>query len=215
MSGISKDGSLMMKGIRLTAIFLAAVLFLLLPAASPLRAEGPSVAQGADLWGGPGAKGTGVAGSLFNTIIHVSSSSAATGTIEFWAGGSVAATSPFSIPALGVANISTPDALSGMGAFLYRVRSDASVSAWSETYNDTTSGRFGVSFAAVAATDLLNAGDEANGGGADASASTAQGRARTNVGVLCNPGSVGDCQLEVAAFDDGALLGTGTVNTAA
>jgi hypothetical protein len=215
MSGISKDASLMMKGIRLTAMSLAAVLFLSLPAASPLRAEGTFAAQGTDLWGGPGAKGTGVAGSLFDTIVHVTSSSAATGTIEFWAGGSLAAISAFSIPALGVANVPTPDALSGMGAFLFRVRSDTSVSAWSETFNDTASGRFGVSFAAVAASDLLNAGDEANGGGADASTSTAQGRARTNVGVLCNPGSVGACQLEVASFDDGALLGTGTITAPA
>ncbi len=205
----------MMKGIRLTAMSLAAVLFLSLPAASPLRADGTFAAQGTDLWGGPGAKGTGVAGSLFDTIVHVSSSLAATGTIDFWAGGSLAATSSFSIPAQGVANVPTPNALSGMGAFLFRVRSDTSVSAWSETFNDTASGRFGVSFVAVAASDLLNAGDEANGGGADASTSTAQGRARTNVGVLCNPGSVGACQLEVASFDDGALLGTGTITTPA
>jgi len=205
----------MMKGIRLTAMSLAAVLFLSLPAASPLRAEGTFAAQGTDLWGGPGAKGTGVAGSLFDTNVHVSSSLAATGTIDFWAGGSLAATSAFSIPAQGVANVPTPNALSGMGAFLFRVRSDTSVSAWSETFNDTASGRFGVSFVAVVASDLLNAGDEANGGGADASTSTAQGRARTNVGVLCNPGSVGACQLEVASFDDGALLGTGTITAPA
>jgi hypothetical protein len=205
----------MMKGIRLAAMSLAAVLFLSLPAASPLRAEGTFAAQGSDLWGGPGAKGTGLAGSLFDTIVHVSSSSAAIGTIDFWAGGSLVATSSFSIPAQGVANVLTPETLSGMGAFLFRVRSDTSVSAWSETFNDTSSGRFGVSFAAVAASDLLNAGDEANGGGADASTSTAQGRARTNVGVLCNPGSAGNCQLEVASFDDGALLGTGTITTPA
>ncbi len=205
----------MMKGIRLTATSLAAVLFLSLPAASPLQAEGTFATQGTDLWGGPGAKGTGAAGSLFGTIIHVSSPSAATGTIDFWVGGSLAATSSFSIPAQGVANVPTPDALSGTGPFLFRVRSDTTVSAWSETFNDTAAGRFGVSFVAVTASDLLNAGDEANGGGADASTSTVQGRARTNVGVLCNPGSVGACQLEVAAFDDGALLGTGTITSPA
>ena len=205
-----------MKGIRLTgAASLAAVLFLSLPASAPLRAEGTLASQGTDLWGGPGAKGTGAAGARFDTIVHVSASSAAAGTIDFWAGGALAATSTFSIPAQGVANVPAPDSLSGAGAFLFRVRSDASVGAWSETYNDTPTGRFGVSFAAVTASDLLNAGDEANGGGADASTSTAQGRARTNVGVLCNPGSAGECRIEAAVFDGGALLGTGTLTAPA
>jgi hypothetical protein len=204
-----------MKGIRFAGVSLAAVLFLSLPAASPVRAESPFASEGTDLWGGPGAKGTGSAGSRFDTIVHVSSPSAAIGTVDFWSGGAVAATSSFSIPALGVANIPAPDALTGAGPFLFRVRSSASVSAWSETFNDTDSGRFGVSFAAVGTSDLLNPGDEATGGGADASTSTAQGRARTNVGMLCNPGSVGACQLEVAAIEGGVLLGTGTVDAPA
>jgi hypothetical protein len=201
-----------MKGNRLTgAAFLAAVLFLSLPVSSPLKAEG----QGTDLWGGPGAKGSGATGSRFDTIVHVSAPSSTAGTVEFWAGGILAASSSFSIPAQGVANVPAPDALSGAGPFLYRVRADAVVGAWSETYNDTASGRYGVSFAATSASDLLNGGDEATGGGADASTSTAQGRARTNVGVLCNPGSVGACRVEVAVFDGGALLGTGTVTAPA
>ena len=205
-----------MKGIRLTgAASLAAVLFLSLLAASPLAADGPFASQGTDLWGGPGAKGTGAAGSLFDTIVHVSSPSAATGTVEFWVGGTLAGTGSFSIPAQGVANVPTPDALSGRGPFQYRVRSDAGVSAWSETFNDTAAGRFGVSFVATGSADLLTAGDEADGGGADASTSTAPGRARTNVGVLCNPGSAGSCQLEVTAFDGGALLGSGTITASA
>jgi large repetitive protein len=213
MPEISKDGSLKMKGIRLTGVLsLAAMILLSLPWTPPLAGEQTFAAQGTDLWGGPGAKGVGAAGSRYDTIVHVRSSSAAVGAVDFWAGGLLVSTAPFSIPAQGVANVPAPDALTGLGSFLYRVRSDASVSAWSETYNDTASGRFGVSFSALAAADLLSTGDEANGGGADASSSTAPGRARTNVGVLCSPLSGGACQVEVAVFDGGALVGTGTLN---
>ena len=204
-----------MKGIRLTGALSLAAMLLLSPLCSPpLKGEEAFAAQGTDLWGGPGAEGVGAAGSRYDTVVHVRSSAAAAGSVDVWTGGSLVATVSFSIPPQGVANIPAPDPLAGTGSFLYRVRSDASVSAWSETYNDTPAGRFGVSFSALSASDLLNAGDEANGGGADASSSTTLGRARTNVGVLCNPLSGVACQVEVSVYDGGALLGTGSLTAA-
>ncbi len=191
----------------------ALVVLALLSPAPPAAAQGTfAAAQGTDLWGGPGAKGTGNQGARFDTTVTVSALANATGTIDFYVAGAVAATVPFTIPGRGVAQVSAPAALDGMGAFLYRVRSDSSVSAWSETYNDTPGGRFGLSISTFTASDFLGAGDEASGGGADASTQASAGRARTNVGVLCNPLSSKSCRIEVAAFDAGVLLGTGTVD---
>lgn len=171
------------------------------PAAAP---------AGTDLWGGPAAKGTG-SNAKFDSTITVSSLGDANGSVDFVVGGAVVATLPFSLSGRGVASLATPAALDGMGAFLYHVRSDASVSAWSETYNDTPNGRYSTSFTAFPVSDFLTAGDEAWGGGADASTSAAAGRARTNVGVLCSPFGAQSCNVEWAAFDGGTLVGSATI----
>ncbi|HEY3348858.1 MAG TPA: hypothetical protein VGM13_03730 [Thermoanaerobaculia bacterium] len=176
--------------------------------ASPAPAAAPA---GTDLWGGPGARGTGSNGAKFDTTITVSSLAAANGSVDFVAGGLVVATAPFTLASRGVASLATPAALDGKGAFLYHVRSDASVSAWSETYNDTPNGRYSTSFTAFPVSDFLTAGDEAWGGGADASTSTAPGRARTNVGILCSPLGAQGCNVEWAAFDGGTLVGSAVI----
>jgi len=182
-----------------------------LAVASAAPAAAPS---GTDLWGGPGAKGTGANGAKFDTTVTVSSIAAANGSVDFLAGGAVVATLPFTLTGQGVASIATPAALDGMGAFLYHVRSDAAVSAWSETYNDTPAGRYSTSFTAFPVSDFLTAGDEAWGGGADASGSTDPGRARTNVGVLCSPYGAQGCNVEWAAFDGGTLIGSAVLYAA-
>ena len=120
---------------------------------------------------------------------------------------------PFTVHANGVAAIAAPAALAGKGAFAYNVRSDAAVTAWSETYNETSAGRFGVSLSAVLPSELLGPGDEATGGGADVSSSTEPGRARSNVGVVCASTATQACRLEVAVFSAGSLVGTGIVES--
>jgi hypothetical protein len=189
----------------------AASIAFALAAAGALHAAAPA---GTDLWGGPGAKGQGL-NARFDTNIYVSSVTAAIGSIDFLVGGATAASVPFVLSTRGVAVIAAPAAVDGMGAFLYHVRSDASVNAWSETYNDTPGGRFGTVMTAFSVSDFLAAGDEAWGGGADASSSTAAGRARTNVGILCSPLSAQGCTVEIAAFDGsgGAPVGLGQVVT--
>lgn len=183
-----------------------------LVAASPAAAA-LAAAQGTDLWGGPGAKGTGV-NATFDTNIYITANAAATGSVDFWVGGIVTDTLAFSVPARGLAVLTAPASVLGKGAFLFRVRTDSSVTVWSETYNDTPGGRFGASFSGFATTEFLNPGDEASGAGADASSSTDPGRARTNVGVLCNPNGIDNCILEVAVFDGGNLIGTGQITAA-
>jgi hypothetical protein len=170
-----------------------------------------AASQGTELWGGPGAKGAGDQGALFDTIVYVTSPAPATGAVDFWVGGSLVATEAFAIQANGVAAIPAPAVLAGTGAFAYHVRAEAAVTAWSETYNETAAGRYGVSLAAAAPSDLLAPGDEATAGGAEVSSSTEPGRARTNVGVVCAATATQACRLEVAAFSAGALVGTGTV----
>jgi hypothetical protein len=186
----------------------------LLVAALALAGTAPAAApSGTDLWGGPAAKGTG-SNATFDSTITISALGAANGSVDYVVGGAVVATVPFALTGQGVASIPTPAALDGMGAYLYHVRSDAAVSAWSETYNDTPNGRYSTSFTAFPVSDFLTAGDEAWGGGADASASTAPGRARTNVGVLCSPYGAGGCNVEWAAFDGGTLLGSAVIYAA-
>jgi hypothetical protein len=189
----------------------AASIAFALAAAGALHAAAPA---GTDLWGGPAAKGQGL-NARFDTNIYVSSVTPATGSIDFLLGGATAASVPFILSTRGVAVIAAPAAVDGMGAFLYHVRSDASVNAWSETYNDTPGGRFGTVNTAFPVSDFLAAGDEAWGGGADASSSTAAGRARTNVGILCSPFSAQSCTVEIAAFDGsgGASVGIGQIVT--
>jgi len=189
----------------------AASIAVALAAVGALQAAAPA---GTDLWGGPAAKGQGL-NARFDTNIYISSVTAATGSIDFLVGGATVASVPFALSTRGVAVVAAPAAVDGLGAFLYHVRSDASVNAWSETFNDTPGGRFGTVNTAFPVSDFLAAGDEAWGGGADASSSTAAGRARTNVGILCSPLSAQDCTVEIAAFDgsDGAPVGLGQIVT--
>ena len=187
--------------------FWAASIAFALAAAGALQAAAPA---GTDLWGGPAAKGVGT-NARFDTNIYVSSVAAATGSIDFYAGGSTLASVPFTLPTRGVAVVPAPAAVDGMGAFLYHVLSNSPVNAWSETFNDTPAGRFGTVTTAFPVSDFLAAGDESWGGGADASSSTDPGRARTNVGVLCSPLSAQGCTVEVAPYDNGAPIGAAQI----
>ena len=202
---------------RKTSSFLVIAVLLALAAVAPAapRAGAAALAasQGIDLWGGPGAKGAGAQGSQYDTIVYVTSASSAAGAVDFWTGGSVVATSPFTVPANGVAAIAAPAALAGKGAFAFNVRSDAAVTAWSETYNESSAGRYGVSLSAALPSELLGPGDEATGGGADVSSSTEPGRGRSNVGVVCASTATQACRLEVAVFSAGSLAGTGIVES--
>ncbi len=189
--------------------FRAASIVFALAAAGALQAAAPA---GTDLWGGPGAKGLG-ANARFDTNIYVSSVGAATGSIDFLVGGAALASVPFTLSARDVAVVPAPAAVDGKGPFLYHLRSDSPVNAWSETFNDTPSGRFGTVTTAFPVSDFLAAGDESWGGGADASSSAEAGRARTNAGVLCSPLSSQGCSVEVAAFEDGAPIGAGQIFT--
>jgi len=188
------------------SLWAASILFAL-AAAGALRGAAPA---GTDLWGGPAAKGTGT-NALFDTNIYVSSVGAATGSVDFYVGGAVLASVPFTLPARGVTVVPAPAAVDGMGVFLYHLTSDAPVNAWSETFNDTPGGRFGTVNTAFTVSDFLAAGDESWGGGADASSSTAPGRARSNVGVLCSPLSAQSCTVEVAVFENGAPIGAAQI----
>lgn len=166
--------------------------------------------QAVELWGGPAAKGNGASGSRFDTTVTVSSVLApASGTVDFWAGGTLRASVPFALEPRGVASIPAPPELDGAGAFLYHVTSSAAVLAFSETFNDTPNGRFGVSVPAFTTADFLTAGDEGSGGGAEDS--TDSTRSRTNVGILCSSSSSLSCQLEVTAYRSSSLLGIGTL----
>jgi hypothetical protein len=190
------------------SLWTASIVFAL-AAAGALQAAAPA---GTDLWGGPAAKGVGT-NARFDTNIYVSSVAAATGFIDFLVGGATLASVPFTLSTRGVAVVPAPAAVDGMGAFLYHLRSDASVNAWSETFNDTPAGRYGTVSTAFSVSDFLAAGDEAWGGGADASSSPTAARARTNVGVLCSPLSTQGCTVEVAAFDAGSPAGVGQIFT--
>ena len=186
----------------------ASIVFALF-AAGALQAAAPA---GTDLWGGPAARGIGT-NARFDTNIYVSSVGAASGSIDFLLGGATLASIPFALPTRGVAVVAAPAAVDGMGAFLYHVRSNGSVNAWSETYNETPAGRYGTVSTAFPVSDFLAAGDESWGGGAEASSSSDPGRARTNVGVLCSPLSTQGCVVEVAAFDAGSPSGVGQIFT--
>ena len=185
----------------------AASIVFALAAAGALQAAAPA---GTDLWGGPAAKGVGT-NARYDTNIYVSSVAAATCSIDFLAGGATLASVPFTLPTRGVAVIPAPAAVDGMGVFLYHLRSDSPVNAWSETFNDTPGGRFSTVITAFPVSDFLAAGDESWGGGADASSSTDPGRARTNVGVLCSPLSAQGCTVEVTPFDGGAPIGAAQI----
>jgi hypothetical protein len=168
--------------------------------------------QAAELWGGPGAKGAGLFGATFDTTIYIGASVDADVTVDFFQGGSLAATLAGSVPGDGVIALGTPDALAGKGAFFYRIRATAPVTAWSETDNTNPSGQFGLSVDSFLSTDFLNPGDEATGAGAEATTSTDPGRSRTNVGIFCTPGAVEPCRAQVLAYRNGALLGTAFIS---
>ncbi len=187
-----------------------ALVVAILALASPARAAAPA---GTDLWGGPAAKGVG-ASATFDSTITISSLGAANGSVDYIVGGAVVAAVTFSLTGQGSVSLATPAALDGTGAFLYHVRSDSSVSAWSETYTDSPNGRYSTSFPSFAVSDFLTAGDEAWGGGADASSSTEPGRAHTNVGVLCSPMAAQGCNVEWAAFAGGTLVGSAVMYAA-
>src|ERR1017187_1567991 len=117
----------------------AASIVFALATASALQAAAPA---GTDLWGGPAAKGVGT-NARFDTNIYVSSVAAATCSIDFLVGGATLTSVPFTLSTRGVAVIPARAAVDGMGVFLYHLRSDSPVNAWSETFNDTPAGRFG------------------------------------------------------------------------
>src|ERR1017187_5597363 len=188
------------------SLWAASIVFALAPAGA-LRAAAPA---GTDLWGGPAVKGVGT-NARYDTNIYVSSVAPATCSIDFLVGGATLASVPFTLSTRGVAVIPAPAAVDGRGTFLYHLRSDSPVNAWSETFNDTPGGRFGTVTTAFPVSDFLAAGDESWGGGADASSSTDPGRARTNVGVLCSPLSAQGCTVEVTPFDGGAPIGAAQI----
>ncbi len=200
---------------RKTSSFLVLTVLLGLAAMTPAVLLGALAApQGTELWGGPGAKGTGNQSARFDTVVYVTGPAPAVGAVEFLAGGKVLATVPFTFAANGVALVPAPEEVAEKGAFLYHVRSDVPVSAWSETYNDASAGRYGVSLGAAAPSELLGPGDEATGGGAEASSESGAGHARTNAGVVCVDTASQPCRLEVALFSSGALVGSGTIEAA-
>ena len=169
--------------------------------------------QSTELWGGPAAKGSGQLGAQFDTVIYISAVTEAVVTVDYFANIAVAPVT-VTVSARGAVGVPTPEALSNAGPFFFRIRATAAVTAWSETFNRTSTGQFALSLGTFTTSEFLTPGDEANGGGADASAVAEVGRARTNVGVLCNPGSAQACLVEVAVFQNGSLLGTGTVQAA-
>ncbi len=193
---------------KLGGVVAALVILSVLPSLPARAAASP---QSAELWGGPGARGTGLFGATFDTTIYVGAAVPAEVTVDFFQNGALAATLGGSVAAQGVTAFSAPSVLTNNGAFFYRVTSNVAVTAWSETFNTNANGQFGLSVDAFLAADFLHAGDEATGVGAEATTSTAPGRARTNVGIFCNPGSFETCRAEVAAFSQGTLLGTGTI----
>ena len=100
---------------RKTSSFLVLAVLLALAAVAPASpgegAAALAASQGTDLWGGPGAKGAGNQGSLFDTIVYVTGPASAAGAVDFWTGGSIVSTAPFTVPANGVAAIAAPAVL--------------------------------------------------------------------------------------------------------
>lgn len=217
LAEVREDGSLMMrrtvgsKGLFILLVALAVAAGTGL--ASP--PSGSALAEGTDLWGGPGARGTGAFGATFNTTVYVSTKEATTGTVSFWSGGRVAGTVGFTTGA-GPRSVSvpSPDAVDGQGAFLWQVHADRPVSAWSMTFNSAAAGDFGVGLPGFPASDFLVPGDEAAGAPVPASTSDAAGQGRTNVGVLCSPLSAEPCSVDVVVSSDGASIGTGRLSAA-
>ena len=187
----------------------ASIVFALI-AAGPLQAAAPA---GTDLWGGPAAKGVG-ANARFDTNIYVSSVGAATGSIDFLLGGATVASIPFTVPTRGVAVVPAPAAVDGMGAFLYHVRSDSSVNAWSETYNETPAGRFGTRLDGLPRLRLPRRGRRGLGRRRRRVVLDGRRAARARTSASCAARSRAQgCIVEVAAFDGGAPSGVGQIFT--
>ncbi len=172
------------------------------------RADGSrELAESSELWGGPAAVGAGVGGSRFESSIYITSASKTSGTLDYYLGGSLVASTKFDASPDAVTVLSCPSLLDDKGAFLYHIRAQAPVSAWSETYNDTPEGRFGVSMTAFRTSDFLNPGDLALGGGVQTYSAAGNGKARTNAGIICSPNAAQSCQAEVSLFKNGVFVG--------
>ena len=184
---------------------------LALLAALLLSADAPGASWPHETWGGPGARGTGAAASRYATAVTIgdgAGQAGAEGEVAFLAGGKRLATVPFRVAPGGTARVTAPEALEGRGAFLVRVLSSRAVSVWSETWNETPDGRFGLSVPGFTAHETLSAGDVAAFAGG--SGKTDALSARSNVGLLCLHG--GSCGAEVVVgAEDGTELGRGTL----
>lgn len=200
---------------RLHAHVLASLSSLAIPVALVLTTSpAPSAFAAAfshERWGGPGARGSGAAGSVYSTVVTVGDGPArqgADGQLVFLAAGEVVETVPFSVPAGGTVQVTAPASLQGRGAFLVRALSSKVVSLWTETRNETPNGRFGVSVPGFAAHESLSAGDVALLAGGSGVADPAG--ARSNVGLLCLHGKA--CEAEVVVSGpDGVEIGRGTL----
>lgn len=163
-------------------------------------------------WGGPGARGSGAAGSIYSTVVTVGDGPArlgADGQLVFFAAGMAVETVAFQVPAGGTVRVTAPQALEGRGAFLIRALSSKPVALWTETRNEAPTGRFGVSVPGFAAHETLSAGDAALLAGG--SGVTDASGARSNVGFLCLHGTA--CEAEVVVSGpDGAEIGRGTLS---
>ena len=169
-------------------------------AALALAASAPAAAPaGTDLWGGPAAKGAGT-NARFDTNIYVSSPRRRDRLRRLRRrrrGRS--RPSPFTLPSRGVAvdrharGRSTAWARSSTTC-----ASDAPVTAWSETYNDTPTGRFGTVVHGLPRLRLPRRPATSRGAAAPTRRRPrTPGRARTNVGVLCSPLGAQGCNVEV------------------
>ena len=122
------------------SLWAASIVFAL---AAAWRPSGRRARAGTDLWGGPAAKGAGRERALRHEHLRLERRRG-DGLHRFppWAAPRSRACRS-RCPRRGVAVVPAPAAVDGMGAFLYHLRSDSPVNAWSETFNDTPSGRFG------------------------------------------------------------------------
>lgn len=164
-----------------------------------------------ETWGGPGARGSGAAGSVYSTVVTVGDGPArqgADGQLVFFAAGEAVESVAFLVPPGGTVRVTAPEALQGLGAFLVRALSSKAITLWTETRNETPSGRFGVSVPGFAAHETLSAGDVALLAGG--SGVTDAAGARSNVGFLCLHGRA--CEAEVVVSGpDGAEIGRGAL----
>lgn len=163
-----------------------------------------------EAWGGPGARGSGVAGSRYETVVTLgdTSGNGARATLEWLAGGAVVASEDLVVPRGGHVRRATPEALSGRGAFLVRVVSDEPIALQTETRNQTDAGTFGLAAAGFRASETLSAGDVARFDGAAASGDAAS--FRSNVGLLCLPDLACEAAVVVTTAS-GEPVGEGTI----